>query len=262
MTQTKKTVPGSEASSPAPQATQEQAPAPDRPVDQTPDRVDTDLLELGDRRVVHPQRVAVSRRGMVATAHHRASQAGAEMLAEGGNAVDAAVAAAFALGVCEPAASGLGGQTTMLVHLAESKRTFALDGSSRAPNRTAAEGFSKAQRLRGYRATTVPSTPATLAWALKDVWDAAPRPGPGAGHPAGRQGLSGQRAAAGPDPAGAQEARRRKRRALLPAWRTGAVRGRRPPPAAGAGRHPVPARRARSRGFLHRARSPRGSTRT
>jgi gamma-glutamyltranspeptidase/glutathione hydrolase len=104
---------------------------------------------------------------MVATAHHRASAAGAEMLAEGGNAIDAAVAAAFALGVCEPAASGLGGQTTMLVHLAQGRRTFALDGSSRAPNRTATVGFTKAERLYGYRATTVPSTPATLAWALR-----------------------------------------------------------------------------------------------
>ncbi len=134
---------------------------------QTPDRVDTELLDLGNRRVVHPQRVAVSRHGMVATAHQRATEAGVEMLAEGGNAIDAAVAAAFALGVCEPAASGLGGQTTMLVHLAEARRTFALDGSSRAPNRTAAADFTRAQRLRGYRATTVPATPATLAWALR-----------------------------------------------------------------------------------------------
>ena len=156
------TAPKPDPSSPAP-ATSERPPAP-----QTPDRVDTDLLELGDRRVVHAQRVAVSRRGMVATAHHRASAAGAEILADGGNAIDAAVAVAFALGVCEPAASGLGGQTTMLVHLAEPKRTFALDGSSRAPNRTAAGGFTRAERLQGYRATTVPSTPATLAWALRE----------------------------------------------------------------------------------------------
>ena len=160
----KMTAPQAGTSAPAPPP----APAPGLPLEQTPDRVDTDLLELGSRRVVHPQRVAVSRRGMVATAHYRASAAGAEMLTEGGNAVDAAVAAAFALGVCEPAASGLGGQTTMLVHLANPKRTFALDGSSRAPNRTAAEDFTKATRLQGYRATTVPSTPATLAWALRE----------------------------------------------------------------------------------------------
>ncbi|MCG6921306.1 MAG: hypothetical protein LJF15_09540, partial [Acidobacteria bacterium] len=45
------------------------ADAPPAPVDQTPDRVDTDLLELGDRRVVHAQKLAVSRSGMIATAH-------------------------------------------------------------------------------------------------------------------------------------------------------------------------------------------------
>jgi gamma-glutamyltranspeptidase/glutathione hydrolase len=166
MTPSKKvTASASAATSPAPApATDKAAPAP---AIQTPDRVDTDLLELGDRRVVHAQKLAVSRSGMVATAHHRASEAGAEMLADGGNAIDAAVAAAFALAVCEPAASGLGGQTTMLVHLAEPRRTFALDGSSRAPNRTDAAALTKASRLRGYRATTVPSTPATLTWALR-----------------------------------------------------------------------------------------------
>jgi gamma-glutamyltranspeptidase/glutathione hydrolase len=155
------------AEAPAPEPKEGRAPVQPPLVELTPDRVDTELLDLGNRRVVHPQRVAVSRRGMVATAHHRATAAGAEMLAEGGNAVDAAVAAAFALGVCEPAASGLGGQTTMLVHLAEPRRTFALDGSSRAPNRTDVARLPRASRLRGYQATTVPSTPATLAWALR-----------------------------------------------------------------------------------------------
>ncbi len=77
---------------------------------------DTAFLQLGDRRVHEPQRLAVSPGGMVATAHHGATAAGVAMLNAGGNAFDAAVAAGFALGVCEPAASGLGGQTMMLVH--------------------------------------------------------------------------------------------------------------------------------------------------
>jgi gamma-glutamyltranspeptidase/glutathione hydrolase len=89
------------------------------------------------------------------------------MFEAGGNAIDAAVAAAFALGVCEPMASGLGGQTMMLLRPAASRRTIALDGSSRAPNRATPESLSKAERYRGYRATTVPSTPAVLRYALE-----------------------------------------------------------------------------------------------
>ncbi len=114
-----------------------------------------------------PQRVAVSRGGMVSTAHFQATDAGVRMLEAGGNAIDAAIAAAFALGVCEPAASGLGGQTMMMIHLAESGRTFALDGSSRAPNRATPESLSDGELLRGHRATTVPSTPACLRYALE-----------------------------------------------------------------------------------------------
>jgi gamma-glutamyltranspeptidase/glutathione hydrolase len=120
-----------------------------------------------DPTLIEPQRVAFSKLGMVATAHHRATDAAAAVLAEGGNAIDAAVTAAFALGVCEPHASGLGGQTMMLIHQAEPRRTFALDGSSRAPNRATPESLTREERRRGYKATTVPSTPAVLAWALR-----------------------------------------------------------------------------------------------
>ena len=126
------------------------------------EEIDTDVLDLGDRRLHRPQRLGVSPRGVVATAHHLATDAGVEMLESGGNAFDAAVAAAFALGVCEPAASGLGGQTMLLAHHPASRRTFALDGSSRAPNRAAAAEMPRAKQLRGHRATTVPSTPAVL----------------------------------------------------------------------------------------------------
>ena len=120
-----------------------------------------------DPALIEPQRVAFSKHGMVATAHHRATEAAAAVLAEGGNAFDAAVTAAFALGVCEPHASGIGGQTMMLVHQAEPRRSFALDGSSRAPNRATPESLTRTHRRRGYTATTVPSTPAVLAWALR-----------------------------------------------------------------------------------------------
>ncbi|MBN1766291.1 MAG: gamma-glutamyltransferase [Sedimentisphaerales bacterium] len=132
-----------------------------------PSWYDEDVQEFWSGRVCPPQRLAVSRAGMVATQHYLATEAGVRILEAGGNAVDAAVAAAFALGVCEPAASGLGGQTMMLIHLAPKRRTFALDGSSRAPNRTSKEVLSSESRLRGYKATTVPSTPAVLDYSLK-----------------------------------------------------------------------------------------------
>lgn len=109
-----------------------------------------------------PQRLAWSRKGMVSSAHYRATEAGARILASGGNAVDAAVATALALCVCEPWASGLGGQTMAI--LRAGGRTVALDGSSHAPNRATPAGLAKGERLRGHRASTVPTTPATLGW--------------------------------------------------------------------------------------------------
>lgn len=127
-----------------------------------------DLGALGRRKPTRPQRLAFSPTGMVSTAHHLATAAGVAMLRDGGNAIDAAVAAAFALGVCEPQASGLGGQTLMLIHLSEPNRTFALDGSSMAPSRATADALPPEVRLRGHRATTVPTTPSTLDWAIQE----------------------------------------------------------------------------------------------
>jgi gamma-glutamyltranspeptidase/glutathione hydrolase len=75
---------------------------------------------------------AVSRDGMVVTGNPAASRAAVRILESGGNAVDAAVAAAFAMGVAEPGSSGLGGQTDILVRLADGK-AIAIDGSARVP---------------------------------------------------------------------------------------------------------------------------------
>jgi len=70
--------------------------------------------------------------GMVATAEEHATRAGVEMLASGGNAIDAAVAAAFVLGVTEPYHSGIGGGGFVLIHLA-SGQDIALDARETAP---------------------------------------------------------------------------------------------------------------------------------
>jgi gamma-glutamyltranspeptidase/glutathione hydrolase len=128
--------------------------------------VDTERLDLDDRRAARPQRVAASGDGMVSTAHYLATNAGVEMLEDGGNAVDAAVAAAFALSVCEPAASGIGGQSMMLLYDAARREKIALDGSSRAPHRTPPGGLKLEERTRGHTASSVPSTPAVLGYAL------------------------------------------------------------------------------------------------
>jgi gamma-glutamyltranspeptidase/glutathione hydrolase len=77
--------------------------------------------------------VAASERGAIATAHPLASEAGAAMLRAGGNAVDAAVAAAFALGVVENNKSGLGGGGFALVYVARERKVHALDFREVAP---------------------------------------------------------------------------------------------------------------------------------
>ena len=76
---------------------------------------------------------AASPRGAIATAHPLASAAGAEALAAGGNAVDAAVAAALALSVVQNESSGIGGGGFALIWLAKDQRLVALDFREVAP---------------------------------------------------------------------------------------------------------------------------------
>jgi gamma-glutamyltranspeptidase/glutathione hydrolase len=104
---------------------------------------------------------------MVATAHYLATAAGVEALRMGGNAVDAAVTASLALGVCEPAGSGLGGMAMMLLHLADRGRTFVIPGPCRAPGAATPEEVERGRRYRGYRAAAVPAAPSVLGYALE-----------------------------------------------------------------------------------------------
>ncbi|WP_439133525.1 gamma-glutamyltransferase [Pseudomaricurvus sp.] len=79
----------------------------------------------------HP---VIGERGMVATQHKLASQVGAEIIAAGGNAIDAAVAVGFSLAVVLPRAGNLGGGGFMMIYLAEQKKTIALDYREMAPS--------------------------------------------------------------------------------------------------------------------------------
>jgi len=81
-----------------------------------------------------PGRSAVyATNGMCATSHPLAAQVAIGLLQEGGNAVDAAIAAGVALGLCEPHMCGIGGDCFVLVKPAGEERVVALNGSGRAP---------------------------------------------------------------------------------------------------------------------------------
>lgn len=102
----------------------------------------------------------------VSTGFPEATNAAVEILEVGGNAVDAAVAAAWALCVCEPSASGLGGQSTLLFHAADGTDRV-IDGHSSGPALAGPDTVTPSQQRRGYRSCTIPSTPATLAHAQR-----------------------------------------------------------------------------------------------
>ncbi len=112
--------------------------------------------------------------GMVASANPLSSRVGFEILEKGGNAIDAAVAAAFALGVAEPFASGIGGGGFMLIYLAKNKEVVSLDYREKAPLRAALKiyqgpdgQFIEDKMLEGHTAVAVPGTLAGLSAALK-----------------------------------------------------------------------------------------------
>lgn len=115
---------------------------------------------------IAPQR---SQQGMVVSAHPLASDAGLTLLQQGGNAVDAAVATAFAISVVEPFSAGIGGGGFLLFHAGKTGETRALDFREQAPQLATRNMFLDAQgRVRpqvsvnGHLAVAVPGTVAGL----------------------------------------------------------------------------------------------------
>ena len=124
-----------------------------------------------------PKQAVRAPHGMVATDEQLGSQAGVEILKRGGNAVDAAVAVAFALAVVEPAAGNIGGGGFMLVRLADGRSSF-FDYREVAPGKATRNMYIGANgklipnddvtsSVTGYRSVAVPGTVAGLELALK-----------------------------------------------------------------------------------------------
>ncbi|TMC00340.1 MAG: gamma-glutamyltransferase, partial [Chloroflexi bacterium] len=88
----------------------------------------------------HSKTEPVARGGMVTAEHHLAAEAGVEMLHDGGNAVDAAVAAAFVMGVVEPFTSGIGGIAGLVIRRPDGT-VASIEGSTRAPLGARADMF-------------------------------------------------------------------------------------------------------------------------
>ena len=131
---------------------------------------DEPIIRYDDLR--HP---VLGANGMVSSQNAHASEVGAQVLADGGNAVDAAVAVGFALAVTLPRAGNLGGGGFMLVHDAAADETVAIDYREAAPRRATRDMFLDAdgnvdqQRARfSHLSAGVPGTVAGLWRAHRD----------------------------------------------------------------------------------------------
>jgi gamma-glutamyltranspeptidase / glutathione hydrolase len=110
---------------------------------------------------------AIGTKAMVATAQPLATKAGIEMFRKGGNAVDAAVAAAFAIGVVEPDGSGLGGGGGMLIRLKDG-RTVYINYYGQSSSKVHEAGFVYGKDNQTAKAILIPGTVAGLTTALRE----------------------------------------------------------------------------------------------
>lgn len=113
---------------------------------------------------------AEKQQAAIATAHPLATEAGFDILEQGGNAFDAAIAVTAALAVVEPSGSGLGGGGFWLLHRAKDQHQVMIDGREMAPGQATADmyldrdgNFIPERSLNGPLAAGIPGVPAALA---------------------------------------------------------------------------------------------------
>jgi gamma-glutamyltranspeptidase / glutathione hydrolase len=121
--------------------------------------------------IVVLQTPAQAARDAIASGHPLATEAGMRVLAQGGNAFDAAVAVAATLAVVEPYTSGLGGGGFFLLHRATDGFEVMVDARETAPGRARPDLYIGADgrpdekgSIEGARAAAIPGAPAGLAW--------------------------------------------------------------------------------------------------
>lgn len=125
--------------------------------------------------MIRTDRNAVGEVGVVSTSKYEASKIGRDILKQGGNAIDAAVAAGFALGVAEPNSSGLGGGGFMVIRSAKTGETIFIDFRERAPKNSTPEMWKVGedgkvvgnQKVEGGKAAGIPGEVAGLLYALE-----------------------------------------------------------------------------------------------
>jgi gamma-glutamyltranspeptidase/glutathione hydrolase len=115
--------------------------------------------------------VLQGRLGMVAAGHYLAAAIGLSLLEKGGNAVDAGVGAGFALALLKPQSVGIGGEAPILVHLAEQRRSIAINGQGWAPRAATIDWFRShgidLMPSDGFLPATVPAQFASWCTALQ-----------------------------------------------------------------------------------------------
>ncbi len=114
-----------------------------------------------------PGGMAQGQNGMVATAHPLASQAALDILKMGGNAVDAAVAAAFTIGVVEPDGSGLGGGGGMVIYLNDHKEPIYINYYQQASEKINELNYDRNTDRHTAKAILIPGTVEGLTTALR-----------------------------------------------------------------------------------------------